>query len=299
MNTSMYNHPSTQASLRKLEEWKVVILPTDEGYLACGDIGKGKLLEPDKIFEIIMEHLQKRKPDMAKGKILITSGGTKENIDGVRYISNLSTGRTGSSIANYFSNNGWDVTFLLSENSVIPLSVNSKIFYTDYNTLKIKLLEQISSNFFDAIIHLAAVSDFKVDSVEYEGKRFNSPLTEKIPSSVKDVKITLTPTSKLVDGIKQKSKNEKIILTAFKFTTNTGLAAKIEVDDLFNRSNADFIVLNHPSGRTSGCEQRDFQIFDKYKKIDKYPDGPKLAEELEKLIISRLKKIGDSNASLS
>lgn len=58
MNQQMYSHPATQASLRKLKEWGVRILPTDNGHQACGDIGPGRLLEPEKIFEHIVGAFQ-------------------------------------------------------------------------------------------------------------------------------------------------------------------------------------------------------------------------------------------------
>ncbi|MDP3682394.1 MAG: bifunctional phosphopantothenoylcysteine decarboxylase/phosphopantothenate--cysteine ligase CoaBC, partial [Ignavibacteria bacterium] len=121
MNTLMFDHPATQASLNKLKEWGVQILPTSEGYLACGDTGKGKLLEPDIIFEHILSALKKNQPEgKRKLKILITSGGTKENIDGVRYLSNLSTGKTGAAIAEYFTSNFHEITFVHAQNSAIP-----------------------------------------------------------------------------------------------------------------------------------------------------------------------------------
>lgn len=60
MNMNMYNHPSTQKSLQTLKEWGVKILETDNGHQACGDIGPGRLLKPEKIVEIINAHLENR-----------------------------------------------------------------------------------------------------------------------------------------------------------------------------------------------------------------------------------------------
>ena len=87
MNTNMFKHPATQKSLKTLEKWGVKVLPTASGYLACGDEGVGKLMEPDKIYDAIINELTKA--NSKRKKILITGGGTKENIDGVRYIVNL------------------------------------------------------------------------------------------------------------------------------------------------------------------------------------------------------------------
>ncbi|MBK7229255.1 MAG: bifunctional phosphopantothenoylcysteine decarboxylase/phosphopantothenate--cysteine ligase CoaBC [Ignavibacteriales bacterium] len=109
MNTAMFNHPSTQESLTKLKNWGVEILPTDEGYLACGDTGKGKLLDPEKIYDLLINYFQVNNKKKVKGNILITSGATREYLDGVRFISNMSTGKTASTIASSF----WIVIIML------------------------------------------------------------------------------------------------------------------------------------------------------------------------------------------
>ena len=66
MNTKMYDHPATKSSIKKLTDWGVKILPTNEGYLACGDTGKGKLLEPDEIYELIFASLKEENHDSRK-----------------------------------------------------------------------------------------------------------------------------------------------------------------------------------------------------------------------------------------
>ena len=102
MNTNMYEHPATQSSLKKLSDWGITILPTEEGHLACGDTGKGKLLDTDKVYGFILNSLYQKKE-----RVLKTLGGTREWIDNVRYITNVSTGKTGIAIAEYFYLNGF------------------------------------------------------------------------------------------------------------------------------------------------------------------------------------------------
>lgn len=80
----MLEHPSTQNSLALLKSWGIYITETNEGYLACGDIGKGKMLEPDLIYDLIESKLKNQNNNSHK-RILITAGGTKENIDGIRF----------------------------------------------------------------------------------------------------------------------------------------------------------------------------------------------------------------------
>ncbi|MFH1197159.1 MAG: bifunctional phosphopantothenoylcysteine decarboxylase/phosphopantothenate--cysteine ligase CoaBC [bacterium] len=299
MNTAMYMHASTQESLKKLERWGIIILPTDEGYLACGDTGKGKLLEPDKIFEIIMQELRQTtnvKENLDK-KIVITSGGTRESIDGIRFISNMSTGKTGAAIAEHFVSRGWDVTYLHSTNAALPKYECRKISFDDFKSLETNLFDFVSQNTVDAVIHLAAVSDFKVISVSYEGEVYQAPLIGKIPSTAANLKIDLTTTNKIVDGIKQNSKNKLLLLTAFKFTSNDSVKVESEVNKLLEHSKADFVVLNHPEGRDSG-EQKYFRLFNFTGFISQYITVNDLAVGIEQIFNSELNKRGN-NAALS
>ncbi|HRK07904.1 MAG TPA: flavoprotein [Pseudobdellovibrionaceae bacterium] len=91
MNTSMYHHPTTQASLRRLSEMGCEILPTGHGDLACGEVGEGRLLEADQLLEHILRHLPRAQSKSATTKkvgaglrILITAGGTRVPLDDVR-----------------------------------------------------------------------------------------------------------------------------------------------------------------------------------------------------------------------
>ena len=95
MNTKMWLHPATTSSLKKLAKWGVEILEPNTGDLACGDYGPGRMVESIEI----INHLEKYNQLKEKLSVLITSGGTKEWIDGVRCISNVSTGETASSVA--------------------------------------------------------------------------------------------------------------------------------------------------------------------------------------------------------
>lgn len=87
MNSKMYNHPITKNSLNKLESIGVKVLPTDSGYLACGDVGEGKLLDPDLIYNYLISTLVKNEKN--SGNVLITAGATREYINGVRFIQTL------------------------------------------------------------------------------------------------------------------------------------------------------------------------------------------------------------------
>jgi phosphopantothenoylcysteine decarboxylase/phosphopantothenate--cysteine ligase len=284
MNTAMYNHPATQESLNKLIQWGVTILPTDSGYLACGDVGEGKLLEPDIIYEHIVKSLT-NKSAVDKKKILITAGATREYIDGVRFITNLSTGNTAATIAEQLSSQGYEITYLHGINAILPQNRSNNVQFSDFNNLKNILQDLLSNNYYDAIIHLAAISDYTVSELLKSGKPISSEKLTKIGSEIHDLTIKLKPTSKIVDKIKSFSKNKSVVLFAFKFSGSPNLSdSKKEVEKLFKHSGADYVILNHIQDRNKNEVQSNFYVFDKSGLLQNVINATQLANEVELII---------------
>ncbi len=289
MNTLMYQHPATQSSLKKLEEWGVKILPTVEGYLACGDIGKGKLLEPDEIFEYILCSIPKNVTLVKRLKILVTSGGTKESIDGVRFITNLSTGRTGALIADYFSRKGHTVTCLLAKHVTVTPSGCNKILFESFNDLNQKLERILAENYFDCVIHLAAVSDYSLETIELRGEKLSPPVNKKIDSENDRLVINLKRNFKIADRLKSYSKNKNVLLVVFKYTnTFDSEERNTAVKKLMNSSNSDYVVLNDQSNRTSDDVQNNFTIFDKDMESFAAVTAEELSENLEQFLLKTI-----------
>jgi phosphopantothenoylcysteine decarboxylase/phosphopantothenate--cysteine ligase len=264
MNTAMFNHPSTQESFMKLKKWGVDILPTDEGYLACGDTGKGKLLDPEKIYDYILKILQSDSKKEIKGNVLITSGATREYLDGVRFISNISTGKTASTIANIFLESNFNVTYVHGLNTILPEGNSKNIEFNNYDSLDKALELLLTENHYDCIIHAAAVSDYTIDEIKIADEKNQVISNTKIESGIDGLTIKLKPTTKIVDKLKSFSKNKDIILVAFKFSSEKEFqSAKKDVEKLFKHSNADYIVLNNLYDRTSNGTQINFHLFDK------------------------------------
>lgn len=264
MNTAMFNHPSTQESFVKLKKWGVDILPTDEGYLACGDTGKGKLLDPEKIYDYIINILQSDSKKEIKGNVLITSGATREYLDGVRFISNISTGKTASTIANIFLESNFNVTYVHGLNTILPEGNSKNIEFNNYDSLDKTLELMLTENHYDCIIHAAAVSDYTVDEIKIADKKNKVISNTKIESGIDELTIKLKPTPKIVDKLKSLSKNKDVILVAFKFSSEKEFqSAKKDVEKLFKHSNADYIVLNNLYDRTPNGTQINFHLFDK------------------------------------
>src|SRR6185295_1967359 len=102
MNTNMWNHPATQENLRILRARGHVIVEPDEGILACGMVGPGRLAEPESIAQMVAEVAKGRassKRDLEGETVLITAGPTQEPLDPVRYLSNRSSGKMGYALA--------------------------------------------------------------------------------------------------------------------------------------------------------------------------------------------------------
>ena len=119
MNTRMYENPVTQDNLEKLRKYGVTVVEPAAGRLACGDVGKGKMPEPDVLFQYVLMACAFEK-DMAGKKVLVTAGPTQERIDPVRYITNHSTGRMGYSIAKICALRGAEVTLVTGQTALEP-----------------------------------------------------------------------------------------------------------------------------------------------------------------------------------
>jgi phosphopantothenoylcysteine decarboxylase / phosphopantothenate---cysteine ligase len=110
MNIHMYANPILQENLRKLRRVGYHLLEPDDGYLACGYEGKGRLPDPEKILEAVYGLL--RKKDLTSERILITAGPSRESLDPVRYISNRSSGKMGYALARAALRRGAEVVLV-------------------------------------------------------------------------------------------------------------------------------------------------------------------------------------------
>ncbi|MBC7741009.1 MAG: bifunctional phosphopantothenoylcysteine decarboxylase/phosphopantothenate--cysteine ligase CoaBC [Bdellovibrionaceae bacterium] len=242
MNTMMYLHPTTQASLQKLKEMKIEILETASGVLACGEVGYGRLLEPELIVQEIETRLldhettrtfnSEKMPTAKNIKVLITSGGTTEPIDDVRVITNSSTGQSAAKIADTLMESGIEVTYLHAENAKRPSHIGKRKSFKSFLDLQATLNEELRADHYDWIIHMAAVSDYSV-----------IPTDGKISSTKEEITLKLKRNPKLIDQIKTLS--PKSHLVGFKLTSTIDQKTIDEkVKSLFKTSHCDFVVQN-------------------------------------------------------
>ena len=227
MNTNMYENPVTQANIQKLKDLGYIFIEPGYGRLACGDLGPGKLAEPDLIVENIKFLLNKN--DELKGKnVLVTAGPTQEAIDPVRYITNKSTGKMGYALAYQAALMGAKVTLVTGPTNIeIPFGISEVIKVKSAQ----QMYETVTSSFdeMDIVIKSAAVADYK-------------------PKNISDSKIKKSDS----DLVLELDRNKDILFELGKLKTKqvlVGFAA--ETDDLIAnaqkklaKKNLDFIVAN-------------------------------------------------------
>jgi phosphopantothenoylcysteine decarboxylase/phosphopantothenate--cysteine ligase len=245
MNPAMWDHPATQASVAKLGSWGVRFIAVGEGRTACGEVGEGRLAEPATIVAAIEAALAR---PARRLRVLVTSGGTSEPIDGVRVLTNASTGRTGAGIADRLARSGHEVVLLRARGSEQAPSVVRDATFVTFADLDASLVRLLASESFDAVIHCAAVGDFGIAAVEVGGKALPSG-KGKIDSDASPV-LRLRPNPKLVDGLRSRSRNPALRVVAFKLTHGADSSAiRDAVDTLFSHTGADLVVQNDLSER--------------------------------------------------
>jgi phosphopantothenoylcysteine decarboxylase / phosphopantothenate---cysteine ligase len=221
MNPAMWEHPATVESVAKLAQWGVRFIPVGEGRTACGETGGGALARP-----------------LRRLRVLVTSGGTADPIDGVRVITNTSTGRTGAGIADRLARGGHDVVLLRAHGSARAGAASRDETFSTFADLDAALGRILPSERFDAVIHAAAVGDFGVDQA-----------AGKLDSGSAQI-LRLRPNPKLVDSLRARSLNESILVVAFKLTHGAAPGeARSAISSLFANSGADLVVHNDLADR--------------------------------------------------
>jgi phosphopantothenoylcysteine decarboxylase/phosphopantothenate--cysteine ligase len=220
-------------------------LPPVPGPLACGYDGIGRLPEISAIYNKIIDLLKNSKRLKGK-KILVTAGGTFEAIDGVRGISNRSSGKMGAAIADVCYKEGAAVLLLRARSAVHPTYPIKEQEFENASELSALIKHHIKD--FDIVFHTAAVSDYAVES----------PLTGKL-DSVKSLTLKLKPTEKIIS--KMKEWNPNILLIGFKAVWNLTEKEKIkEGNRKLQSSKADYVVVNDISRTDIGFQNDNNEV---------------------------------------
>jgi len=168
MNEAMYLHPRTQANIEALKATGVAFVDPDQGYLACGDEGWGRLAEPEKIvregFALI------RRSESLKGRtVLVTAGPTREFMDPVRFLSNPSSGKMGYELAAEALRRGAEVILVSGPTALLPPLGAKLVRVTTAAEMKDAVLRDFPRA--EIVLMAAAVSDFRFKEVHAEKMR--------------------------------------------------------------------------------------------------------------------------------
>ncbi|MBN1969415.1 MAG: bifunctional phosphopantothenoylcysteine decarboxylase/phosphopantothenate--cysteine ligase CoaBC [Candidatus Delongbacteria bacterium] len=258
MNCKMYDNFAVQKNMKYLQDNGVHFLDAEIGMLACGYSGKGRMAEPEDIFDFTKHVFNRKSDSILKGKnILVTAGGTREPIDPVRYLANRSSGKTGYEIANYFRDLGCNVTLISGiTNLKKPYGVKTLMVESSNEMHKAVLSELNSSNI---LIMAAAVADYTFEYSESKIKKNGKdPFFNPIPS---------------VDILKDISKIKKDNQIFVGFALETDNVYDNAVKKLKNK-NLDFIVMNSITENFSpfGSENNSVRIIGKNGYDQNYED---------------------------
>jgi len=158
MHTEMWEHPAVQENLATLRRRGVVVVPPDEGRLAGGDVGAGRLAEPEVIVARALALLRPSGQDLAGRRVLVSAGGTREPLDPVRYLTNRSSGKQGHALAEAARDRGAEVTLV----TAAPLEAPSGVTVVRVETaaeMEAALVGRAPES--DVVVMAAAVADFR------------------------------------------------------------------------------------------------------------------------------------------
>ncbi len=162
MNTRMYENDATRDNLQTLRRRGWYVMEPDEGRLACGDTGRGKMPEPDDILEVIA-HFVPGKRDMEGERVLVTAGPTREPLDPVRYITNHSSGRMGYAVARAAADRGAEVTLVSGPVSLKKPRFAETVSVTTAGEMFSAVAERFPRS--TIVVKAAAVADYRPAAV--------------------------------------------------------------------------------------------------------------------------------------
>lgn len=238
MDLDMYKHPSTLDSFYKLKAFGNIIIPAENGELASGLSGEGRMAEPENIIAFLENDILEKLPLKGK-KILITAGPTYEAIDPVRFIGNHSTGKMGFDIANEAAKMGAEVILV---SGPTHLSVNNSAIKLIRVQDAAEMYEACHEYFeaVDVAIAAAAVADYRPKNVAQQ----------KIKKNEYTFTITLEKTKDILASLGAIKKNQFLIGFALE-TENEIEHAKLKIQ----KKNLDLIVLNSLNDKGAGFGQ--------------------------------------------
>ena len=235
MNVKMWEHPATKININKLRDYEVEVLGPDEGEMACGEYGFGRMLEPIDLLNYLKVFYSSEKA-LSKFSAIVTAGPTHEPIDPVRYIANRSSGKQGYAIAEALAKAGVKTT-LISGPTILKKPKDVNVLYVETAHEMLNMVKKYMPT--DIAIFAAAVADWKVtnyspDKMKKNGTGKNLLELEENPNILETITKNIEQRPKIVIGFAAETKD--LIKEA-----------KIK----FNSKGADWILANDVSAKNN------------------------------------------------
>ena len=243
MNPRMWAHPATQANAATLRERGVELIGPDEGETAEGELGVGRMAEPEEIFARAQELLGTRNGSLNGKHVVVTAGGTREPIDAVRFVGNRSSGRMGVALAEEAQRRGADVTLVASNLTVEPPPGVDLVEAPTAADVE----RATAGSDADVVLMAAAVSDYRPSQTN-EVKR---------PKDEETWKIELVPTADVLRGLGERRTNGQVLVGFAAETAANGLERAREK---LATKQVDLIVYNDVSRDDVGFDAEDNEV---------------------------------------
>jgi phosphopantothenoylcysteine decarboxylase/phosphopantothenate--cysteine ligase len=245
MNPRMWTNPATQENVALLQERGVVIVGPDEGEMAEGEVGLGRMAEPQAIAARVEDVLRPAEPGALAGKrVLVTAGGTREPLDSVRFIGNRSSGRMGLALAAEARRRGADVT-LLSANVALPTPLGVEVVETPTAAdLKREVMARADA---DLVLMTAAVADYRPASPRADKRaKDDSPWT-----------VELEPTDDILAALGAQRTDGQVLVG---FAAEHGEGGLARAREKLRAKGADLLVFNDVSRADIGFDSPNNEV---------------------------------------
>lgn len=241
MNTNMWENPAVEKNIEILKNRGIKVIEPDTGFLACGTNGKGRLADINLIYDTVKDILLPEQ--ILKGKkVVITAGGTKENIDAVRYIGNYSSGKMGIALADSAYKLGADVVLIST------VDVDKKYKVINVQTAQ-EMYDKVNEEFKDAytLIMAAAVSDYRVKNKS----------EQKIKKDGNSLTIELVENPDILKEMSKMKRNDQIVVGFCAESQNLLEYAKQKIA----KKKCDYICANDISKKDIGFSSNDNELY--------------------------------------
>jgi phosphopantothenoylcysteine decarboxylase/phosphopantothenate--cysteine ligase len=244
MNPRMWAHPATQANAATLRERGVELIGPDEGETAEGELGVGRMSEPEEIFERVQELLGARNGTLAGKRVLVSAGGTREPLDAVRFVGNRSSGRMGVALADEARRRGADVTLIASNLAVAAPEGVEVVEAPTAADVERAITARAEA---DIVVMAAAVSDYR--PVETEAT--------KRPKDQESWEIELEPTVDVLRELGKRRTNGQVLVG---FAAETGENGLERAREKLTAKRVDLIVYNDVAREDVGFDTPENEV---------------------------------------